>query len=221
MLFFEKSQPAPDCLAQEKTKARGDYKCGDVLSRLQHDFKNKCYICETKAPTAINVEHFRPHKGDMDRKFDWNNLYLSCAHCNNIKGGGYEEILDPTNPNDNIELRLRCRMKPLPFEQVKIEALDADPQTIMTGELILAVFNGTTNLKSLESSNLREKLLTEIRQFQDYLCAYFATGCSEAEKDYLGRKIETHLSNASAFTSFKRWIIRDNDKLRQEFGQFC
>ena len=28
MLYLPKSQPAPDCLAHEKTKADGDYKCG-------------------------------------------------------------------------------------------------------------------------------------------------------------------------------------------------
>ena len=41
MLYLPKSQPAPDCLAHEKTKADGDYKCGDVLNRLASDFKNK------------------------------------------------------------------------------------------------------------------------------------------------------------------------------------
>nr|VFJ73508.1 MAG: hypothetical protein BECKFW1821C_GA0114237_105211 [Candidatus Kentron sp. FW] len=31
MVYLEKSQPAPACLAVEKAKANGDYKCGDVL----------------------------------------------------------------------------------------------------------------------------------------------------------------------------------------------
>jgi len=60
MVYFEKSQPAPACLAEEKTKTSGDYKCGDVLRRLAADFKNKCYLCEHKRPTNLNVEHFAP-----------------------------------------------------------------------------------------------------------------------------------------------------------------
>lgn len=79
MVYLEKSQPAPDCLETEKAKAYGDYKCKNVLERIKTDFKNKCYLCEYKEPVAINVEHFRPHEGDKDLKFDWNNLFWSCS----------------------------------------------------------------------------------------------------------------------------------------------
>ena len=58
MLYFKKSQPAPKCLAIEKKKSNGDYKCGTVLARLKDDFRNKCYICEYSKPPSINVEHF-------------------------------------------------------------------------------------------------------------------------------------------------------------------
>ena len=106
MLFFEKSQPAPACLKIEKKKANGDYKCGDVLPRLKKDFKNKCYICEQKEPTSINVEHFIPHKGDSELKFSWDNLFWSCAHCNNIKSDKYNNILNCTDINDDVEQNL-------------------------------------------------------------------------------------------------------------------
>ncbi len=43
MVNFSKSQPAPECLALEKAKANGTYRCGDVLSRLVNDFHNRCY----------------------------------------------------------------------------------------------------------------------------------------------------------------------------------
>ena len=61
MVYFEKSQPAPDCLEIEKAKVNGDYKCANVIERIKNDFKNKCYICEYKEPVAINIEHFRSH----------------------------------------------------------------------------------------------------------------------------------------------------------------
>jgi uncharacterized protein (TIGR02646 family) len=221
LLFFEKSQPAPACLAQEKEKASGDYKCGDVLPRLQADFKNKCYLCEREGMTSINVEHFRPHKGDTDLKFDWNNLYWSCVHCNNTKLVAYNNILDCTDPNDGIEEKLHYSFNPFPYAKVKIEALDDNQQTQETRDLILAIFNGTTTLKSIEADNLRNKLLQEIQDFQSAITDYCCEPSLDAsDKDRLLRKIKSHLHDSSSFTSFKRWIVRDNDRLNQEFGQY-
>ena len=93
MINFTKSQPAPTCLAVEKAK-NGDYKCGDVLTRLNDDFHRKCYICEDKDLTSINVEHLIPHRGNVDLKFDWDNLCLACYHCNNIKLAVHDDILN-------------------------------------------------------------------------------------------------------------------------------
>jgi uncharacterized protein (TIGR02646 family) len=120
MINVVKSQPAPACLEAEKWKANGDYKCGDVLERMKHDFKNKCYICEELAPTTINVEHFRPHGGNIDLKFDWNNLFFVCGHCNNTKLAGYTNLLDCTDPNYRILDLIRIEMKPFPKERVKV-----------------------------------------------------------------------------------------------------
>ncbi len=219
MLFFEKSQPAPVCLAHEQTKASGDYKCGDVLTRLQADFKNKCYICEAQ-PTAINVEHFRPHKGDRHLMFDWNNLYWAGVHCNNTKLAEYTNILDCTNPNDRIEERIRYFCESFPKEIITVEVLDDNPRTIATGELILAVLNGVTPLKRLESANLRSQILEEVSNFLEKIDNYRRSVDESQEKAYLLRKIKAHLQADSPFTSFKRWIIRDNDRLKQEFGEY-
>jgi uncharacterized protein (TIGR02646 family) len=219
LLFFEKSQPAPVCLAHEQTKASGDYKCGDVLTRLQADFKNKCYICEAQ-PTAINVEHFRPHKGDRHLMFDWNNLYWACVHCNNTKLAEYTNILDCTNPNDRIEERIRYFCESFPKEIITVEVLDDNPRTIATGELILAVLNGVTPLKRLESANLRSQILEEVSNFLEKIDNYRRSVDESQEKAYLLRKIKAHLQADSPFTSFKRWIIRDNDRLKQEFGEY-
>lgn len=105
MIHLTKSQPAPSCLATEKLKKSGTYRCGDVHTRLQNDFHNKCYICEEKDISSINIEHFRPHEGkNIDLKFDWNNLFFACAHCNNTKLANpkYDLILNCTNPQHLI-----------------------------------------------------------------------------------------------------------------------
>jgi len=203
MVYFEKSQPAPDCLAIEKGKNSGDYKCGDVLKRLKTDFKNKCYICEQKAPTTINVEHFVSHKGGKNLKFDWNNLFWSCGHCNNSKLGSYDNLLNCTVSSDTVEMAIHYSLKPFPFELPSFKALNNNAKTVQTKELLEAVYIGKTKLKLIESANLRDLLLTEIQDFQKWLTAYFKSD-SEDMKAYALLKIKEHLCNASAFTAFKR-----------------
>jgi hypothetical protein len=39
-------------------------------------------------------------------------------------------------------------------------------------------------------------------------------------KVYVSEKIKEHLCNASAFTAFKRWIVRDNPRLLKEFEAY-
>ncbi len=164
---------------------------GDVLNRLKDDFKNKCYICETKEPTNINVEHFKSHRENPDLKFDWNNLFLACGHCNNTKLAKFDNLLNCTNLNDKIEAQLKYSFNPFPFETVTIEATSNDAKAIETQNLLLAVFNGTTKLKKIESSNLRNKLLDEINDYQKHLCAYYKAHDNE-EKNYHRMKILSH-----------------------------
>ncbi len=81
-------------------------------------------------------------------------------------------------------------------------------------------FNGEhTPQKALESANLRSLLVKEIRVFQALLFDYDESECSD-NKEYYLRKIKFHLSKSSAFTAFKRWIIRDNPELLQEFSSY-
>ncbi len=220
MVYFDKSQPAPSCLEAEKAKADGDYKCGDVLTRIKNDFKNKCYICEYKEPETINVEHFQPCGKDKDLKFSWENLFWSCGHCNNTKVGKYDNILNCTDHTHDIENRLKYTLKPFPFEEVNIEELDTSPETIATKNLLLEVYNGTTKLKTIESSNLRNKLLKEIMEFQGLLCDYFLDTNTQEDLEYFLVKIRGHIHRGSNFTAFKRWIILENNTLKSEFEKY-
>ncbi|MHA8102888.1 HNH endonuclease [Aquirufa nivalisilvae] len=217
MVYFEKSQPAPDCLELEKAKANGDYKCTEVLERIKNDFKNKCYICEYKEPVTINVEHFRPHKGDKNLKFDWKNLFWSCSHCNNTKLDNYQTILNCTDSSHEVEKKLKYIFNPFPYEKVQIIELDNSNETLLTKDLLLDVFNGTTKLKTIESANLRNKLLEEIMNFQRLLCEYFRDTNTQDDREYFLIKIRGHIHRGSNFTSFKRWIILENEKLKNEF----
>lgn len=87
MVKVERSFPAPKSLAMEAKKKDGSYSGMDVIERLKEDFNNKCYICELKDLQDPQIEHLLPHKNRkyLERKFDWNNLFWVCGHCNNVK----------------------------------------------------------------------------------------------------------------------------------------
>ncbi len=218
MIYVEKSQPAPACLTVEKQKANGDYKCGDVLSRTRDDFRNKCYICEYKAPSTINVEHFKSHQGNKDLKFDWNNLFYACGHCNNIKGHHYDDILNCTDKNDLVDEWIRYDIKPFPGEKAKIEALKNTIKVKKTVELLQKAYNGHTTLKAIEAANIRQVLIEEVRDFGNNLDIYFKNGYPQDYKEAMKKEIQRQLSPYSPFTAFKKWIVRENGVLMQEFG---
>lgn len=218
MINITKSQPAPLCLSTEKEKANGDYKCGEVLKRITKDFHNKCYICEEKEISTINVEHFKPHKGDKELKFDWNNLFLSCGQCNNIKLAKYDDILDCTDNEIVILDLLKFEIKPFPKEKAQITALNTDKQVVLTSQLLNEVYNGTTVLKTIEGLNIRNKLIKEIIEFQRILHYYYdEPGLSGEEKFELRNKLKHKLRPDAPFTAFKYWVIKNNDELATEF----
>ena len=71
--------------------AERHYRNDPNFSAIVEDCFGKCYICENDNATTLNVEHRISHRGDDRIKYDWNNLFLSCGHCNNIKIEGYRK----------------------------------------------------------------------------------------------------------------------------------
>lgn len=110
MVKIERSQPAPASLEREKLIKSGKYDKEDVIERLVNDFNNKRYICEMKELQDPNVEHLHSHKGDVDKKFDWSNLFWSCSHCNGVKNRDKydDKIIDCTviDPEEYIYFRI-------------------------------------------------------------------------------------------------------------------
>jgi hypothetical protein len=208
MVYLKKSLPSPVMERNHNTPI--------IIQSLEYDFKNKCYICEEKLPKDINVEHFVSHQGDENLKYDWNNLFLSCRHCNDIKSTDYDNLLNCTLSIDNVDTGLHYYCNPMPKEKPIFDILIPSVKATQTKELLEKCFNGEhTGQKKLESSNLRSALLKEIRVFQDLLFDY-----EENEDEYFLIKIKYHLNNKSAFTAFKRWIIRDNTYLNNEFQTY-
>jgi hypothetical protein len=157
MIRLYKSPLPPDVTIESEQ----DYRKGEVLKILAEDCHNKCYICEDK-PTIINIEHIVPHRSDLALKFDWNNLFIACGHCNSIKHAKYEEIIDPTKCDPEEHIALSVEITDNLVEQVKVESLTTDNSTVQTAELLGLVYNGgATDIKEIECSNWSRSEISE------------------------------------------------------------
>ncbi|MFK7983766.1 MAG: HNH endonuclease [Saprospiraceae bacterium] len=225
MVNYTKSIIIPPSLAIEKAKGKnGSYNQPDVLKQLKEDSFNKCYICEQKGPLSINIEHFKPHHQgkNIDLKFDWNNLFWSCEHCNKTKGAKviFDNILNCTNPEHDVLNWISCKMKLFPKEQVYITAHHTGEAIANTVELLRQAYNGTTPQKQMEAENLRDQIYAELKKFHQALDLYYDDLSDEDEKQMARRIIKKSLKIQAPFTAFKYWIIKENVKLSQEFQTF-
>lgn len=211
-------EDAKKVLIEEKSKKNGTYNTPEVVDALKLIFNNKCYICENKNITSYNIEHFRPHKDvNKDLKFDFDNLLLSCGHCNNIKLGKYENILDCSKVDVDELIAFRKKGNFIWEESIEIEPIKQGIEIYETAELLSKVYEGTTNMKKLESSNIRKELRKEINNFIEAINEYETT--VGEDKNDAKELIKRHLKANSPFAAFKRWIVRDNKTQLVEFLQ--
>lgn len=218
MVNFHKRITPPSALASKKS-----YTDPDVIKALHEDFKNKCYICGSKGPTSINVEHFDEHRGDEKKKYDWNNLFYSCGHCNSVKNytfsKGNSQLLNCTDINQKVDYWIEYRIKYDKNLKMKVHIQQNafifntrfDSQIKNTIILLDKVFNGSgTALKGIEAANLSKEVEAELNRFKDKLSEY------RKEKQPLIRaKLKSELTAMVAYdapyAAFKRWFILDAD----------
>ena len=206
-----KTQAAIESLAKAK-KRRGKYNTEAVKVALQEIFYGKCYICEDGSDKSIETEHFTPHHGDIDLKYDWDNLYLSCGHCNAIKGNRYVPILDCTR----VDVEQKISFRVLDFlsneKEIEIKALDNSTETKNTCRLLNDVYYGKSSNTAREAKIKRCEIRKKISKFKLYVRMYIDEENPEKKQDLL-MMIQAELSNRSEFTAFKRWIILDHPEM--------
>ena len=130
---------------QKANDNESTYNIESVNRALREVFHGKCYICENKAATSYQIEHLVPHRGDKTLKYDWKNLFWSCAHCNNIKSDKYESIIDCTK--EPVEKMIAFRKKGYFGTDEKLEFIPIDKEredVKNTIALLEAVYYGTT-----------------------------------------------------------------------------
>lgn len=217
MVKIERSFPAPESLAEEARKVNGRYDREDVIEQLKKDFYNKCYICEMKELQDPNVEHLLPHKKGKypERKFDWENLFWSCGHCNGMKNNSkYDEgIIDccKNDPEKYIYFRVRDN---------EVIVTVADPEDEMlkrTALLVTEIFSFKNTGMRTYTSDERMKLLQKEMNLLYRQLEKVHNGC--ASKATM-RMIRSLLRRESAFAAFKRCYVRDHAVEYPELQQY-
>ena len=207
MVKIVRSFPAPVSLQEEAKKKGGSYEKNDVVEQLKKDFHNKCYICEMDKLQDPQVEHLLPHLDGKypKRKFDWNNLFWSCGHCNNVKNQRiYDEgIIDccKDDPEEMVIFRLQ-------ENEIDIHAInDKNRQAVLTAKLITEVFNlKNTGMRVYKSDFRFQELNREMNKLYDSL-----EEMKEPSQQKLAlRKVKSLLRRESKFAAFKRNYIREN-----------
>lgn len=217
MVKIERSFPAPESLAAEAKKADGRYDKQDVIERLKRDFHNKCYICEMKELQDPNVEHLLPHENGKypERKFDWENLFWSCGHCNGIKNNSkYEEgVLDC------------CKYDPEKYlyfgingESVEIVVMtDSDDTARRTALLVTEVFSKkNTGMRTYTSAERMKLLQEEMNILYKQLQKLQEMPNSKVTM----RIVRSLLRRESAFAAFKRCYVRKHTAEYPQLQQY-
>lgn len=220
MISVKRTLPGPvEELDAEKQKPSGTYRLQSVIDQLKADFLNKCYLCEFKAPTSINVEHRIPHRNnDADLKFSWSNLFWACGHCNGTKGDRYHPILDCTTEEIRILDRLDFSFEAFPLPRVMVNELDSSEDTLNTASLLNVIHNGsdTAPIRQVEAANLCSAILEEFDKFLRLIENY--KDAQEEQRESLSRRIKRSLSREASFTAIKACYIKRHHYLREEFG---
>lgn len=214
----EKALAAKASLASQKAR-KGSYNTTEVNSALSEMFRGKCYICEVKDASSYQIEHLIPHQGNLDLKFDWNNLFWSCAHCNNIKNAKYNPILDCSKVEVDKKIAFRREGFFGTDEKLLFQPLDDNEDTQNTAKLLNDVYYGNTPQKKIESVQIRKKLRESLSRFKNLVRDYYELEPYEQE-DVLA-KINAELGAGAEFVAFKRWLLWDNRERYYKLIELC
>ena len=205
MVLVERSFPAPESLAIEAKRKDGSYNKPDVVERLRQDFHDKCYICELKGLQDPEVEHLIPHENGQhhDRKFDWNNLFWSCGHCNRVKSKSVysEGVLDCCRRDPELAIRFAVE-----GGDVSISAFDpTDSEAVKTAHLVTDAFTqSNTGIRTAACERRMDGLWLQMRALYGALQKY-----RENPTRLRRRMVGALLRRESAFAAFKRCYVRE------------
>ena len=212
----ERIFPAPASLATEAKKGKnGKYNSGDVIEALKQVFHGKCYICEMQNLQDGEVEHLLPHhnSASLGRKFDWENLFWSCGHCNRMKNHAEYEgnVIDCCK--EDPEEYLNCIYA---NGEVLVRVRNSSEKARLTAQLIFNAFNQTnTGIRKNATTIRKQDLQQEMTTFFQQLGVYQKDKTNVAK-----RKVAARLRTKTAFAAFKRDYIRAHQSEYPEFQEY-
>lgn len=208
----------PDTFPKSLTKSTKDYRATDVVEVLQDIFFSKCYLCERKGFSDVNIEHRDPHEGDLIKKYDWNNLFYACVRCNGIKANIYKNIIDCCQTLDVAQaIELHCPIVNNDDHKVIVTVgnLASTIEIESTIKLLDQCFNDTnTALKGIS----RHTLIKQIQKYQTKLLIIKdellddSLILTSSEKNLRIEKLKVMCDPEFPFSAFCKWYItRDVD----------
>ena len=204
MVKVNRTKTAPASLAIEKEKGTENYRERDVVFQLNKDFNGKCYLCEIDKLQSIHIEHLKPHHGkDRDLMFDWNNLFLSCPHCNSVKNQKkYEEhIIDCCKEDPEASIR-----QELGDSHVVVTAIESTEDAIRTAGLLTECFEKeNTGIRILECQTRVNALQTTMTTLYRCLANYKQ---NPSQRNY--RTLRGMLNRSHKFAGFTRTYVRNH-----------
>jgi len=188
-----------------------NYDEDSVKHSLKIDFFKKCYLCE-EVTRHFEADHFYPQKYYPHLINSYDNLFYICQKCNKVKPkiintNSNNEILNccDINVENYIKLSLNIKKCKVDIEQIRQDkALDNKIQE--TIKLLDRIYNGT-NSQSNSCEDLKQEIITEIANFKKLLGKY-QTKLKNAVIDEIKEKLDIQ----SSYSTFKRWIVKDNKK---------
>ncbi|MEA2028849.1 MAG: HNH endonuclease domain-containing protein [Campylobacterota bacterium] len=191
-----------------------------VKEHLKKDFHKKCYLCE-EVTRHFEVDHFYPQKYYPHLINEYDNLFYCCQKCNKIKPkkiniDSNSEILNCCEVDLEAYIKLKLNLNQCLIEVEKISTTpQLDSQVNNTIELLDRIYNGTDS-KSNACEDLRDEIIQNIANFRKKIDKYYTTKLKRA----ITQEIKEELSKSSSYSTFKRWIIKDDSKYKTQFEQY-
>ena len=196
------------------------YNDSSVTESLKKDFYKKCYLCE-EVTRHFEVDHFYPQVSYTHLINNYSNLFYCCQKCNKIKPKkintfSENEILNCCEIDVELYIKLKLNIQEctIEIEQVKSDVF-LDIQIQNTIKVLNRIYNGE-NSKSNSCEDLRDEIKSVITSFRKKIDKYKKSKLKRA----IIEEIKEDLDNTSSYSTFKRWIIRDNKALKEEFQQY-
>jgi len=167
MINFDRNQVEPPSIGKK-------YDTPEVYDALRIVFHRKCYLCETRKLKAENfeIEHFKAHGGDDELKYSWNNLYLACRDCNLYKGT-LSNILDPCNPDEDVEKLIVHKLEPLEYIPKFIPLHPSNKKIVNTCKLLDKIHNGSNEKSVNKTEQLREAIQKRAHKLKIAIINYY------------------------------------------------